>query len=86
MSIILASKQLNIYVLIPTPEEAMKLRPYRIYRQTTGSYFWQWATQDQKSLFFCSGNRLQIFKYQPFEQTLCIDTYKIIFVYQKMEL
>ena len=37
-------------------------------------------------LYDCSDNKLQIFKYPPFERTLCIDTYKINFVYQKMKL
>ena len=36
--------------------------------------------------FLCSGNKLQIFKHPPFERTLCIDTYRINFVYQKMKL
>ena len=33
--------------------------------------------------FLCSGNKLQIFKYLPFERMLCIDTNRINFVYQK---
>ena len=36
--------------------------------------------------FLCSDNELQIFKYPPFEWTLYINTYRINFVYQKMEL
>ena len=39
-----------------------------------------------KILFLCSDNKLQIFKYPPFERMLCIDTCRINFVYQKMEL
>ena len=35
--------------------------------------------------FLYSGYELKIFKYLPFEQTLCIDTYRINFVYLKME-
>ena len=33
--------------------------------------------------FLCSGTKLQIFKYPPFERTLCIGTYRINIVYQK---
>ena len=36
--------------------------------------------------FLYSSNELQIFKYSSFEQTLCIDTYRINFAYHKMEL
>ena len=42
--------------------------------------------QRSKIPFLCSGNKLQIFRYPSFEGTLCIDTYRINFVYQKMEL
>ena len=73
-------------VLVPTTEEVIKPRPYRIYHQKTGSCFWSVNYTRSKILFLCSGNKLQIFKYPPFERTLCIDTYKINFVYQKMEL
>ena len=39
-----------------------------------------------KISFLCSGNELQVFKYPPFAQTLCIDTYRTNFVYQKIKL
>ena len=44
-----------------------------------------WTMQDQKS-FVYSGNKLQIFKYPPFDKKLSIDTYTTNFVYQKVEL
>ena len=72
--------------MIPATEKVIKPRPYRIYRQKTGSCFWSVNYTRSKIPFLCSGNKLQIFKYPPFEQTLCIDTYRINFVYQKMEL
>ena len=70
-------------VLTPATEKA---RPYRIYRRKTESCFWSGYYTRSKIPFLCSGNELQIFKYPPFERTLCIDTYRINFVYQKMEL
>ena len=73
-------------VLIPATEKVIKPRPYRIYRQKTGNCFWSVSYTRSKIPFLSSGNKLQIFKYPPFEQTLCIDTYRKKFVYQKMEL
>ena len=70
-------------VLIPATEKVIKPRPYRIYRQKTGSCFWSVNYARSKIPFLYSGNELQIFKYPPFEQTLCIDAN---FVYQKIEL
>ena len=74
------------YALIPATEKVIKPHPYRIYRQKTGSYFWSANYTRPKIPFLCSGKKLQIFKYQPFERTVCIDTYRINFVYQKTEL
>ena len=73
-------------VFIPATEKVIRTRPYRIYRQKTGNCFWSVNYTRSKIPFLCSGNKLQIFKYPPFERTLCIDTYRINFVYQKMEL
>ena len=39
-----------------------------------------------KSSFPCLGKELQILKYPPFELMLCIKPYRIIFMYQKLEL
>ena len=72
--------------LIPASQKVIKPRPYRIYRQKTGSCFWSVNYTRSKIPFLCSGNELQIFEYLPFEWTLCIDTYRINFVYQKMDL
>ena len=66
--------------LISATEKVIKPRPYQIYRQKTGNY------TRSNIPFLCSGNELQILKYLPFERTLCIDTYRINFVHQKMEL
>ena len=73
-------------VLIPATEKWFKPLPYRIYCQKQGAVFWSVNYTRSKIPFLCSGNKLQIFKYRPFERTLCIDTYRINFVYQKMEL
>ena len=72
--------------MIPATEKVIKLRPYRIHCQKIGSCFWSVNYTRSKIPFLCSGNKLQIFKYPPFERTLCIDTYRINFIYQKMEL
>ena len=64
----------------------IKPRPYRIYLQKTGSCFWSVNYARSKIHFLCSGNKLQIFKYPPFEGTLGIDTYRINFAHQKMGL
>ena len=73
-------------VLIPATENVVKPQPYRIHSQKTESCFWSVNYIRSKITFLCSGNKLQIFKYPPFDRTLCIDTYRINFVYQKMEL
>ena len=73
-------------ILIPATEKVIKPRSYRIYHKKTGSCFLSVNHTRSKIPFLCSGNKLQIFKYPPFERTLCIDTYRINFVYQKMEL
>ena len=67
-------------------EKVIKPRPYRIYCQKTGSCFWSVNYIRSKIPFLCSRNKLQFFKYSPFEGALCINTYRISFVYQKMEL
>ena len=72
--------------MISATEKVIKPRPYRIYLQKTGSCFWSVNYTRSKIPFLCSGNKLQIFKYPPFERTLFIDTHSINFVYQKMEL
>ena len=59
-------------VLIPTTEKVIQPRPHRIYRQKTRNSFWSVNYTRSKISFLCSGNKLQIFKYPPFEQTLCI--------------
>ena len=53
-------------VLIPATEKVIKPRPYRIYRQKTGSCFWSVNYTRSKISFLCSGNKLQVFKYPPF--------------------
>ena len=53
-------------------EKVIKPRPYRIYRQKTGSCFWSVNYTRSKIPFLCSGNKVQIFKYPPFERMLCI--------------
>ena len=73
-------------VLIPATQKVIKPRPYRIYRQKTGNCFWSMNYTRPKIHFLCSGNELQIFKYSSFDWTLCIDTYRINFVYRKIEL
>ena len=70
-------------VLIPATVKVIKPRPCRIYRQKTGSSFRSANCTRSKVPFLCSGNKLQIFKYPPFEQTLCIDTYRINFFLSK---
>ena len=79
-------KVLNPRVLIPAAQKVIKPRPYRIYHQKTDSYFWSVNYIRSKIPFLCSGNELKIFKYPPFEGTLCIDTYRINFPHQKMDL
>ena len=73
-------------VLIPATEKLIKPRPYRIYSQKTKSCFCSVNYTRSKIPFLFSGNKLQIFKYSQFERRLCFDTYRINFVYQKMEL
>ena len=70
-------------ILIPATQKVIKARAYRIYPLKTGSCFWSVNYTRSKNPFLCSGNELQIFKYPPFKRTLCIDTYRINFVYQK---
>ena len=77
---------LHPVVLIPATQKVIKPPPYRVYRQKTGSCFVISELHKIKNPFSLSGNELQIFKYPPFERTICIDTYRINFVYQKMEL
>ena len=69
-----------------TPVKVIEPRPCWIYCQKTGSCFWSVNYTRSKIPFLCSGNKLQVFKYPPFERMLCIDLYRINFVYQKMEL
>ena len=73
-------------VLNSATGKVIKPRPYRVYRQKTASCFWSVNYTRSKISFLCSGKKLQLFRYLPFEWTLCIDTYRIIFVSQKMEL
>ena len=63
--------------MIPATQKVIKPRPYRIYRHKTGRCFWSVNYTRSKIPFLCSGIELQIFKYPPFERTLCIDTYRI---------
>ena len=70
-------------VLIPATENVIKPQHYRIYSQKTDSCFWSVNYIRSKITFLCSGNKLQIFKYPPFDRTLCIDTHRINFVYSK---
>ena len=73
-------------VLIPATVKVIKPRSCLIYCQKTGSSFRSVNCTRSKIPFLCSGNKLQVFKYPPFERMLCIDLYRINFVYQKMEL
>ena len=68
--------------LLPTPipdtEKWIKPGTYRTYRQKMGLF--RISERDK------TGNELLIFKYISTERTPCIDTCKINYVYQKMEL
>ena len=68
--------------LLPTPipdtEKLIKPGTYRTYRQKMGLF--RISERDK------TGNELLIFKYISTERTPCIDTCKINYVYQKMEL
>ena len=61
---------------IPTTEKEIKSRSYRIYRHKTGSCSKSVNYGRSKIPFTCSGNKLEIFKYTPIEQTICIDAYQ----------
>ena len=73
-------------LFIPATQKVIEPRLYRIYRQKTGCCFWSVNCTRSRIPFLRSGNELQIFKYPPFERTLCIDTYRLSFVYQNMDL